>query len=541
MYSPPEAIRNRAATSAPASSAGRCRSRRSSRRLAASRLGGPAQHLGQPVPGEHPDRQHAQPDEPPAVVPPGPGQRVHPVRVGAGGEQEQRAEDQPAGQHPAQPTQRADPHAARSAPPPDSAHSGWVNWCGVVISPSCDSVTSSYDRASPGQVGRPVHRLAARAGQRAQQLRQRQQPGDQPGAPATSSGPGPAAAAGATQRCTNAGSANSTAENRIDGFRLISPTSATANSSPAAHVRAPPRRVQQVQQQDHGQRHQRHPGGERQQRPPPEHVVERGDGDRADRRGRGQHRAAAEPADHRDDHQRAHPGQQHGVRVQHGRHVGAGQPQHQRADQVVGVGVEDLDAVLEPVDPSPSRPGCCRRCRRCSGCRWRGRPRPSPAGSPTAGPARPRSRRRRTAMHRQRRGDPQVRRPGPARAPARADRRSARCAGAAGQRGRARPDRPDGPRARRPEPARGGPAHGGQDQREQHDQQPRRWPASSGPRRRRTPARPARPARSPSSGRGRGQRPLPQAGQPAQQPCPGSQSTSRVQRHDQPAPPRARA
>ena len=121
----------------------------------------------------------------------------------------------------------------------DSAHSGFVNWCGVVISPSCDSVTSSYaarrhDRSAGQSTGSPPAlasepRICGSASRPAITPTARMTSGSE-----LSSRGRPA------QRCTIAGSTNNIAENRMAGFRQISPTSAAANTTAARDVSRQP-------------------------------------------------------------------------------------------------------------------------------------------------------------------------------------------------------------------------------------------------------------------------------------------------------------
>ena len=109
------------------------------------------------------------------------------------------------------------------------------------------------------------------------------------------------------QRCTSIGSTNRTAPTRIAGCRreVTGERRASATAAPGADAAV----VEELPHQHRDQRGERHTGGERQQRAAPEQVVEGGDGDDRERRGRGQHRAPAEPVHHRGQHQRrAGPG-----------------------------------------------------------------------------------------------------------------------------------------------------------------------------------------------------------------------------------------
>ena len=62
-----------------------------------------------------------------------------------------------------------------------------------------------------------------------------------------------------------------------------------------------------------------------------------------------EHRPSAEPVHHRGQRQRREAGDQHGVRVEHGRDGRARHLVHRRRHQVVGVGVVRLDVAFEPV------------------------------------------------------------------------------------------------------------------------------------------------------------------------------------------------
>ena len=161
-YSPPDATRNSAATSPPASSGRPPAQARVEPPAGRQPAGSPALQLGQPVPGEHRDRHHAEPDEPPPVVPPRPGQRVHPSRVGAGGEHEQRAEQQRRWPAPSAAGRARRSGSARAAPP-RTAPTPAVPWTGAAscISPVVRQA-DQLEQRPPARTGRPASRPARR-------------------------------------------------------------------------------------------------------------------------------------------------------------------------------------------------------------------------------------------------------------------------------------------------------------------------------------------------------------------------------------------
>ena len=293
--------------------------------------------------------------KPPTVVPPRPGQQVHPGRVGAGGEHEQQPEQRAGPDEPAQPAERADADHTEQ-------HRGGQGPLGPgldrrrVRQPAVVRQADQLEQRPPGgQVGRPVERLAAGAAQRAAQLGQQQHRRTQPGRGDHHQVPAQQRRA----RDPPLGQRGQHEQHRGEQQARVQADQADQphrEQQAGAQPGGPGAGVEQVQQQHHDQRQQHRAGGERQQRPAPQQVVERGHGDRAGRGGHGEHGPAAEPVHQGDDGQRAHAGQQHGVRVQHGGHVDAGQSEHDRGHQVVGVGVEDLDALSNQlIDPIPTR------------------------------------------------------------------------------------------------------------------------------------------------------------------------------------------